>query len=546
MALVAIGLLAFAMPASVGAVKSDPKMFVSGDNTFYVYAKSGEKLSAYFTKSSQVEPLGLPSEDIKVTLTGPDAAAQTCVLAKSLAPGQGCGFRDVVVPKTGVWKIEFSLPSSAQLYPQVSPTVRWGRNMFSWDISVKDATGEKAGRLWSELYAVRQPIDPQYVTDLQYYYISESGYLYRATYKGFNGQIATFSADAFGIREGKSCASAYQSIEVTDTRMTPSFGECGGSYKLFFEQPSGDLPASAARWDGESDWVRPRVSRPVAGDLRFTPTESIDDALSGTIRFTLKNYVGQFNVRIDTNNDGNYEAREDVKIVHRINKLDSGDQVVEFNGLDGFGEPIARDQRIGIKIDITKTAEIHLVNADVEGRTGGIELVRLSGANAPSARMCWNDTSLAPVAEALMTKTLDGRNCPQSTGGVHGWAYGTGAWGDVRYIDDWAYAAADVDGTVELKYPAENEAAAVADSANKNMGMIAAASAGIIVTIVVVALIIKRHRTKVALAAAQRQSTQMTTVQPPAYLGQSTPLVGYQQSPPPAPRDDEQPPMSYN
>lgn len=451
-----LGLLSVVRSNSASAITSDPKMFVSGDNTFYGYARAGEKISANFVKSSQVEPLGLGAHPITVSIEGPGLERQACTISPTVVTGAGCGFTDVVAAETGVYKIDFALPKEATIYDQVSPTVRWGRNMFSWNITIKDsANAVKAGRVWSELYAIRQPIQPEFATDLLYYYMSEDGYLYRATYKGYNGQISTLSADAFGIRQNKTCRSAYQSIQVDDTKLSPSFGECGGSYKLFFEQPAGELPQSAKRWDGKTEWVSPAINRPVIDGLTFDVDQSAD-MQAGKITYALKNYIGQYDIKIDTNDDGNFDATEDIKITHKIDKLTSDRQEITFDGINGDGQPIPKSQKIRVKIDIARVAEIHLVNADVEGRTGGIELVRLSGDNAPTYRVCWNDTQLKPIAnKALETSKVDGRECPLSQGGVHGWAYGTDSWGDVRYIDNWIYASARVDGTAEIQYPSE-------------------------------------------------------------------------------------------
>ena len=499
-----IGIQILGSPTAA-AVTSDPKMFVSGDNTFYAYVKSGETVSANFLKSAQVEPLGLPAVDIAVTLEGPGVPQKKCMIAKDVATGQGCGFKDVVAPKSGIWRIQFDVPDTGQLYPQVSPSVRWNRNMFSWSIAVADSAGEKKGRVWSELYSIRQPIEAGYDTNLLYYYVSESGYVYRATYKGYNGQISTLSADAFGIRQGETCMSAYQSVAVDDAKMSPAFGTCGGSYKLFFEQPSGDLPKNAEKWDEKNDWISPAVSRPVVSDLSFEQDQA-GDMQSGKISFLLKNYIGQFDIKIDTNNDGNFDATEDVKIIHQIKKLDSGRQEIQFKGMNGDGQPVPKSQRIGVKIDIAKVAEIHLVNADVEGRIDGLEIVRMNGDNAPSSRMCWDDTKLAAIDnQALKTEKTDGRLCPDSTGGVHGWAYGTGSWGDMRYIDDWAYASAKVDGTAKILFPL-NEEEMTAVVKKNNTALIIAIVSGILVLAIVgavVTIVVKKKRRAAAIRAAQ-------------------------------------------
>jgi hypothetical protein len=475
---------------TVGATSSNSRLFVSADNTFFVYARGGEKITANFTRSSEKETTEILPEVVTVVLDGPSLDPQQCTLAKDIKTGDGCGFSDVTAPQTGIYRVQFKLPETAKVYAQVSPNVRWGANMFSWKVTVSDNGIEKTGRIWSEFYAVRQPFAAEDAVDLVYYYMSESGYLYKATYKGYNGQISTLSADAFGIRTGNKCESAYRSIEVNDTKMSPSFGACGGSYKLFFEQPAGDLPQNAKQWDGKQGWVNPSITRPVVSDLKFTGDKS-GDVQSGKISFKLKNFVGQYLVKVDTNNDGSFDGTADVRIARTLNKLTDDTQELNFSGINRDGQPVPSSQPIGVKIVIEKLAEIHLVNADVEGRTGGLELIRQSGDNAPTTRMCWDDTDLPPLTNALlMTKVLDGRNCPDSTGGVHGWAYATGSWGDVRYIDDWASANAKVDGTIEIRYPDETEPL-ITKVSKLNVQVVVAVVGGTIVLLVALVFIIK-------------------------------------------------------
>ena len=59
------------MTSAVHAVSSGSKMFISADNTFYMYVRGGETINASFIKSSEIEPGGLAKHDISVTLVGP-------------------------------------------------------------------------------------------------------------------------------------------------------------------------------------------------------------------------------------------------------------------------------------------------------------------------------------------------------------------------------------------------------------------------------------------------------------------------------------------
>lgn len=493
--LVVVGALAIFTPQTTGALSSDPKLFVSADNTFYTYVKSGETISASFLRVNQDEPFDTPREDVTITLDGPGAQQQRCVAPKNVPIGQGCRFAEQTAPKTGIWKIQFSVPATAKSYYEVSPAVRWGKNLFNWNIAVKSGTTEQKGRIWTERYAIRQPAAASFTTDLNYHYISEDGYIYRATYKGYHGQISTLSADAVGIRSGEGCVSAYQSVEVGNSKLSPALGACGNAYKLFFEEPAGDLPAKAKNWEDKDEWVRPNISRPSLSELNFESDESVDQQ-SGTITFFLRNFIGQYQIKIDVDNDGSFDGQDDVVMNQQLKKLSSGLQRVRFSGVDKTGQIIPPGKTIGIKVDITKVAEIHLVAADVEGRSGGLDLVRISGDNAPTTRLCWNDTELAEMAANLATDVVDGRDCPDSVDGVHGWVYADSSWGNARYIDDWIYASAKLQGNNQITYPKAEEAAVVAGSKNMTAIIVAVGVAAAAIIAIIIVVVIKRKHNK--------------------------------------------------
>lgn len=502
-----IVLAVFAVIGGAGtssALSNDPKMFISADNTFYAYVKGGEKIDASFTRvNSNLELFDTVRGDITVTLDGPDFTQQTCILKKDVPIGQGCVFATVTASSTGIWRIQFTTPADAKPYPQVSKSVRWGKNWFNWNISVNGSDGEKHGRIWTERYAIRQPAPVEFSTDITNYYISEDGYIYRAVTKGYNGQISTLSADGIGIRKGTDCTSVYQSTDVGDGDYSPALGECGNAYKLFFEEPAGDLPAKAQNWEKKEEWIRPNINRPTIAELRFSHDGS-QDQLSGTISFYLRNFIGQYQIKIDTDNNGSFDGQNDVVLNQQMKKLSTGIQRVKFQGVDRSGQIILPSQTIGVKVDITKVAEIHLVAADVEGRSGGLELVRLNGDNAPTNRMCWNDTEIAELGAGFTTEELDGRSCQLSNGGLHKWAYGDGSWGNGRYIDDWVYASAKLVGDNQIVYPdAVLEEAVVMQ---RNWILVGGIVTSIVVMLGVVSFVIIRRKKKAK--AIQPQSVQ--------------------------------------
>lgn len=528
--LVGFGVVFHSAPAA--ALSSDPKMFISADNVFYAYVKAGETVSAAFDRVNQDEIFATSREDITVTLDGPDMTQQKCVIAKDVAVGQGCHIAPQTAQKSGIWRINFDVPSEAKAYPQVSPDVHWGKNLFNWNITVKSGNDEQHGRLWSGQYAIRQPAPVSYLADFTYYYISQDGYIYRAIYKGFNGQISTLSADAVGVRKGTDCLSAYKSVDVDNTDgYSQALGSCGSAYKLFFEEPAGDLPTAAATWDGKTDWVRPNVSRPSLSKLQFTADDS-NDQQSGTISFSLQNFIGQYDVKVDTDNDGSFDGQNDVTLHQQMKGLSDGTQKIQFNGTDRAGQIIPRSQKIGIEVIITKVAEIHLVAADVEGLTGGLALTRVSGDNAPTTGLCWNDTELTPLDPNKTTAVLDGRNCPDSTGGVHGWSYFDDSWGNNRYIDNWVYASAKLTGDNRIVYPSDT-AVAVATKGPNIALIIAVAVILVVAGGGIGAVLITRARKKAQLRQQQALAAQVTPT-----------IGGYQQPIQPSPTNtyDDTPP----
>lgn len=490
-----IGSLSVSLAPSAHALSSNPKHFISADNTFYAYVKGGESIGATFTRVNQDEPFDTPREDITITIDGPGAAQQKCVIPKNVAIGEGCRFATQTAQTSGVWRVQFAVPATAKTYYEVSPVVRWAKNLFSWNITVSAGNSEQHGRIWTEQYAIRQPADESFIGDFLAYYISEDGYIYKSNYLGYNGQISTLSADAIGVRGGDSCVSAYQSTDVSNAKFSPALGACGSGYKLFFEEPAGDLPEEATKWDDKKDWIRPNISRPVISELHFESDKSADQQ-SGTISFFLRNFIGQYQIKIDTNNDGDFNGQDDVVLNQQMKRLSDGLQRIHFSGTDKTGQIIATSQTVGIKVEITKVAEIHLVAADVEGRKG-LELIRLNGDNAPTTRMCWNDTELAELAPTRTTKVVDGRDCPDSTGGVHGWAYSGDSWGNARYIDDWIYASAKLEGSNQILYPDTTEQAQMASRMNI-LPLIIGIGLGFMVIVAAIVLFIIRRRKKQA------------------------------------------------
>ena len=485
------GIVAFGQSAS--ALSSDPNHFIGADNTFSAYVKAGESISAEFIRGDYNQS-NFPSDDIAVTMSGAGVKPQKCVLKRDGAVGSGCSFAPKKAEQSGIWKISFVPGSKARSHDEASSDVLWVSNLYLWNITVRNGTDEQKGRVWADSYAFRQPPGQQYTSDFTTYYISEDGYIYKAVHHGYNGQISILSADSIGIRSGDECMSAYQSALVENASLSPALGSCGSQYKLFFEEPSGSLPEESVLPDKTKDWIKPTIQKPEIGELHFA-ADNTKDQLSGDITFFLRNFIGQYQIKIDADNDGSFDGQNDVVLFAQIRELSSKLQKIQFQGVDKQGQIIFPSQTIGIKVEITKVAEIHFVASDVEGRDG-LELIRLNGANAPNDRLCWNDTELDVIKNsAFATTELDGRSCPVSSGGVHGWSYNNASWGNARYIDDWTYATAKISGNNEIIYPEDAEKA----EANGQQGLMPVLVGMVVMIIAVVGIgvaIVMRRKSK--------------------------------------------------
>lgn len=503
---------------SVSATSSHPSVFVNGDNKLYAYVQVGEKVNITVLNSGLLDRT-VKKQPVTVTAEPIGGAKEECTISAEAPTGTGCGFSQLTAPKSGIWSFSLSLPADAPLSPSI-PNQRIGGNLFRWSVAIFDNAGIKDGRIWSEQYTIYQPDSVDYVADMALYYQSQDGYLYRANYKGYSGLLSRLSADAFGIVKKDTCEPAYKSVEISSKDFTPSYGKCGGNYKIFFEPPSDDLPVAATRWNGSIDWIRPRVDRPQASGLKFTPSDDVNTQ-SGTVTFKLKNFIGQYEIKVDVNDDGNFDGAKDVTIPGRLKFFnDPGDQVIQYDGLNRDGNTVDKKQPIRIKLKITKSAEIHLVGANVTGRSGGLTLSRLSGDNAPSHNVCWNDAELGTQETAPGETPVDGPSCPDSLAGVHRWKYAE-AWGKNRYIDDWAFSTAKVAGTAEIRY-VDNEVLAQEAVTRRNVGIGAAVVAAIVIVGTVFAIFWLKKR---------RNKHDDNNLEPPTHTPPSQPLPPFQDPP---------------
>jgi uncharacterized repeat protein (TIGR01451 family) len=419
------------MPTSPAAAAETPgDSFIRQDNTFYAYVGAGENLDVQFSKFAA---LGGASA-VTVTVQGPGGVTQTCTKQSADAPGTACTFSNLTSATPGIWAITFNPVATSDYY--------------NWTINVQRGTTTIPGRVYSERYAMFQSTADTAATDMSLWYQSELGYTYRADYSDYNGIDSIIFADATGVRYNGTCTSAYASVPMGDpARSTAGLRECGDPYKIFFEAPAADLPATATYFNGRTDWVKPPVApTPSITNVAFTPDNALTRA--GDIDFDVENFTGQLVVEIDTNDDGTYDVRLPASAI-------DGSGSVRFDGRDANGNPVPAGQDMNVRVSITQTGEIHFNQSDVEVRGGGIQVTRLNGAGAGDRTIRWNDSGLSATGTCGTRPTpLDATAGVNSTGGVHAWSpagcASLNGWGDVRHIDDWTSVPVSESEAVEV------------------------------------------------------------------------------------------------
>lgn len=393
-----------------------------GATTFYAYVAAGEQLHIDMTTRSSV------------TATRPDGTAAFACTAVSNAITP-CQF-DETATSDGVW--------------MVSHTYTVDQNL-AWRIEVRDAgSAPIPGRVWTERLGLTNT--SLAVRNFSAGYVSEWGVRYQAQFTGHYGWGFNVLATNRGVMHNDgTCRSAYRSVPMQNEAANGGIpaviasdftidGGCDAQgltrYRIFFnELPDPALPESAAAWaDGRTTntWILPDYRDPVISGTAFARAAT---GPGGTITGTLSGQPGTLRVLIDVDGDGAFDGTVDRSFEVAVGL---GDFTIPWDGLDGEGNPVPRTQSVDMKVELTGEAEIHFIETDVEGRTGGIRITRLNGPGAPDARVSWDDSHL-PAPRATVTPVLIGDRVDTSTGVVHNWGVNGNGWGNTRIIEDWAF-----------------------------------------------------------------------------------------------------------
>jgi len=393
--------------------------------TYHAYVADGEHLDVSFTPAAD-------SRDQHIVVTDPSGVVQYDCTATPAVP---CVSPDLTGP-AGAWKIENTPVDAAQ-------------GSTNWRIEVSNGTTVQTGRVWTDRATITQFGGANGLQDLTFYLVNDAGYQYTVDLRQYNGILSAISANSLGVTDAD-CVPTYHSSEadrITGFPVAPNRQDCEPQYRVFFDQPSAALPATAPSSDGRLNVLpAPLATSDLdVDDLAFTP--SSPNSASGTFNYSINpRFSGAYELQVDTNGNGTYDDPEDRSIT--LGADGSGQYSYDFDGLDGQGNPIADCTLMNARIFFNKLGEMHVLQSDVEGRTGGITVTRTNGPGAPDPTIYWDDTNLAND-RTNTTPVTDGTAGVDSTAGVHGWDFSNNSWGNNRVIDDWTYVPVNV-GTGEI------------------------------------------------------------------------------------------------
>ena len=436
---------------SAYAEKKPDEIPVAASNEFYAYVKAGEQL--WIKPDGSVR--GVTDQD-----------------GKTVTPLADGGYYPVATAD-GVWKIA---------YEPLTDVSGWIYNTADkggqdWEMGVYSGNTRHEGRLWVKRLHMSQKYDGGFsertlgghAGALTMYPVSSSGYVYKLELKGINGIESVIAATSSGINkvstvDGKTVyeptnqsldtwyveqgsgldayAPASRNLDANNWLLAENFNESPSTtvYKMFFEEPSKDLPESIVSkvktiadanvtWEGDT---------PTSGNGYATIT-GLDPEV--TYVFEAAGKTQEFT------------GSDTAKV-----RVEAGDSI----------------EKVKWKLTAKSQSQLHIMLDDIE-RLGGITITQLNGSTAGNSTVYWDDSNLSrPTFDSRplsAVSALEGVNSYVDSG-VHGWLGVTDAraggsdaaffnggdsatYGDGRIIDTWANSGEkrEWEGEFEIKQP---------------------------------------------------------------------------------------------
>lgn len=431
--------------------------------TTKVYAKAGESINV----GSSVQGFGAGTINLRAPngTTFTSGASTTVGLIANRGqevagplPNAG-GYtpytHTVTAAEEGVWEVDFISQNngiaSGNPFP-LAAGADWvqgpGQYIDAFDITVRNAanTAFLIGRVYTNIFSgILGTFDVGFNGIFQV--LTKDGYKYSLDNNGQAGNGFSFFVNNKGFRKADGTAS-YKSVNsvVTPNIQDPRAADTQTdiTYKIFFNIPAADLPATA-NTPGGTTWLLNPVAEPTLSGFTFTGTEGTaykagTAPLGATLAFTA-NKNGTYAISIDVNKNGVFTDAIDRKLT---GTSVAGTNNVTWDGLDGQGNKVpAGSYTTNLNI-VLFGGEVHFPFFDVERNVYGLKLTRTNGFQSPDYTLYWDDSNITSPNSTPSNPLVNLAGISSQTNG-HKW--GTpGAdnsdFGNEKGLDTWAYIAA--------------------------------------------------------------------------------------------------------
>ena len=454
----------------VSTVETDGSFLFPTLGTMKVYAKAGEIINV----GSSVQGNGFGT----INLRAPNGNTYTSGNSTTVGfianhdqemagplPASG-GYtpytRIVQAEEEGIWEVDFvsqtnGLNNENPIPVPVPSGTNWtqpnGEYITAFDITVMTAASTPLkGRVYTNIFlGMLGTFDVGF--NGIFNILTKDGYKYTLDNNGQAGNGFSFFVNNKGFRKSDGTAS-YQSINnadnanVQDPRAPDTQSDI--TYKIFFNDPSPDLPATAKTPGGGTTWLLDPVAapssdpttltNPVFTGTEGTPGKAGTAPLGGVFGFTV-NRNGTYKVSIDIDHDGLYNSPVDVNL---SGTSVAGPNRVTWNGLDG------RDNKVPIgnyTANITIVlfgGEVHFPFYDVERNVNGIKLTRTNGFLSPDFNIYWDDTPIT----ILGTPSNPIKTTAPANSWLNGHKWGSPGSGSIDFgnekgVDTWSFITGD-------------------------------------------------------------------------------------------------------
>jgi fimbrial isopeptide formation D2 family protein/uncharacterized repeat protein (TIGR01451 family) len=442
---------------------------IQRQTTIKVYAAQGETIN--LASSAMASGLGGGAGDIR--FTSPDGTTSTCSTA---APGtgfirdidqeragSGTGYIPCTLPvgagQTGVWEIQFISPNQASPIdpPPTLVTDPWTQPtnvgyVAAWDVTVRNSGGtEISGRAYANYLALNLGGNDLLLNSIPFIQ-TDLGYLYRVNLNGLDPFGFIFFANNKGFTT-QPCPEGNPTYRSIPLNPLPNFcspalpdNDDDVTYKIFFNQPSQDLPLEAPVAGGGSTWLRNNPQPiPTVSDLAFegaqgTPGRAGSDpalTLGGNFSFNTSS-PGFYSIVIDVNRDGVFGNANDVILQDSIDQVNAGPITVLWNGTDSNGDPLPAGLTPYVSELSFYVGDVHFPFLDPENNTRGLIIQRVNPTTlvVENDRVYYNDDGLQLIGGP--TSPISALDGVPSTSGAHrfGDRSFTG-FGNLNGIDTW-------------------------------------------------------------------------------------------------------------